>query len=800
LRTEELIKELDLSIEEILNDYRIACESRQASILGRKEVFMGKAKFGIFGTGKEVAQIAMAKYFRDGDWRSGYYRDQTFMMATHGLTLQQYYAQLYAHTDLEADPHSAGRMMIGHYCSRSLDEQGLFKDQTKIKNSSPDISPTGAQMPRLVGLAYASKLYRNNPDLKDLTKFSINGNEVAFGTIGNAATAEGVFFEAMNAAGVLQIPMLVSIWDDGYGISVPQEYQTTKVDLSSMFEGFRRTEEERGIEIFKVKGWDYWSLCRSYKEAVNLCRQHHVPVLFHVIELTQPLGHSTSGSHERYKSRERLSWEEEYDCNRKFREWILENGIASEEELLRIEQESLEKVKIARQDAWNAYVNSMKGDYDEALELISKAAEESENRNEIELIKENLEKAINPVRADAVKAVKRTLLATRNEQLSVKYQLRAWVERTSQENRNRFNSHVYSESPESALKVEIIPPQFNEDSPLVDGREVLQANFEALMRKDPRVFAFGEDVGMIGDVNQGFAGLQQKFGKLRVIDTGIRETSIIGQGIGAAMRGLKPIAEIQYLDYLIFGIEPLSDDVATMQYRTKGGQKAPIIVRTRGHRLEGMFHSGSPMSMILGSLRGMYVLVPRNMTQAAGFYNTMVKSDDPALIIEVLNGYRLKEKLPSNLGEYTVPLGIPEILREGEDITIVTYGAMCRIVLEAADELAKAGISCEVIDVQTLIPFDIHHIILESLKKTSRVLFTDEDVPGGASAYMLQKVLDEQKAFQWLDSAPRTLSAKDHRPAYGSDGDYFSKPNTEDVIEVVYEMMSEVNPDQYPSH
>ena len=799
MNTEELIKELDLSIEEILSDYRVACESRQASILGRKEVFMGKAKFGIFGTGKEVAQIAMAKYFKEGDWRSGYYRDQTFMMATNELTLQQYYAQLYAHTDLEADPHSAGRMMIGHYCSRSLDENGLFKDLTQIKNSSPDISPTGAQMPRLVGLAYASKLYRQNPDLKDLTKFSINGNEVAFGTIGNAATAEGVFFESMNAAGVLQIPMLVSIWDDGYGISVPQEYQTTKVDLSTMFEGFRRTEHERGIEIIKVKGWDYHNLCRSYKYAVELSREKHVPVLFHVVELTQPLGHSTSGSHERYKSRERLTWEEEYDCNRKFREWILENGIASEEELIRIEQESLEKVKEARQEAWTAFVNSMKGDYEEALGLIQQAADESSASEEILAIKENLEKTLNPVRADVVKSVKKTLLVIRNENISARHSLKAWVESASEVNRDRFNSHLYSQSPESALKVDIIPVAYNNDSPLVDGREVLQANFEALMRKDPRVFAFGEDVGVIGDVNQGFAGLQQKFGKLRVIDTGIRETSIIGQGIGAAMRGLKPIAEVQYLDYLIFGIEPLSDDVSTMQYRTKGGHKAPIIVRTRGHRLEGMFHSGSPMSMILGSLRGMYVLVPRNMTQAAGFYNTMIKSDDPAIIIEVLNGYRLKERLPSNLGEYTIPLGIPEVLREGQDVTIVTYGAMCRIVLDAAEELAKAGIDCEVIDVQTLLPFDINHVIVESVKKTNRVLFTDEDVSGGASAYMLDKILNEQKAFQWLDSAPRTLSGKDHRPAYGSDGDYFSKPNAEDVIDVVYEMMNEADPEKFPS-
>jgi transketolase len=799
VNTAELIKELDLSVEEILNDYRVACESRQASILGRKEVFMGKAKFGIFGTGKELAQIAMAKYFQPGDFRSGYYRDQTFMMAIDELSLEHYYAQLYAHTDVEADPHSAGRLMIGHYCTRSLDEKGLFKDLTKIKNSSPDISPTGAQMPRLVGLAYASKLFRQNPELAHLKQFSNNGNEVAFGTIGNAATAEGIFFEAMNAAGVLQIPMLVSIWDDGYGISVPQEYQTTKIDLSKLFEGFKRESHERGILIFKVKGWDYEALCKTYKEAVRVCREEHVPVLMHVEELTQPLGHSTSGSHERYKSKERLSWEEEYDSNKKFREWILQTGISSEDELIRIEQEAFEKVKRARQSAWNAYVNSMKGDHEEALKLLNEAADESASKEEILKLKNDLQKALNPIRSDAVRSIKKCLFFIRHEDSTVKHKLRAWIERTGIENFERYSSHLFSESVESALNVTEVKPEYSSDSPLVDGREVLQANFEALMRKDPRIFAFGEDVGLIGDVNQGFAGLQQKFGKLRVIDTGIRETSIIGQGIGTAMRGLRPIAEIQYLDYLIFCIQTLSDDLATLQYRTKGGQKAPLIVRTRGHRLEGVWHSGSPMSMILGSLRGMYVLVPRNMTQAAGFYNTMIQSDDPALIIECLNGYRLKERLPSNLAEYTVPLGVSDVLREGEDVTIVTYGAMCKIAMDAADQLLQIGISCEVIDVQTLIPFDVNHIIAASIKKTNKVIFTDEDVPGGATAYMLEQVLEKQKAFQWLDSAPRTLPAKEHRPAYASDGDYFSKPNIEDIMDLVYEMMNETNPEKFPS-
>ena len=795
----QALDELLLTKEEILSDYRIASESRQASILGRKEVFLGKAKFGIFGSGKELAQIAMAKYFEPGDTRSGYYRDQTFMMAIGELTIQQYFAQLYAHTDVKADPHSGGRLMIGHYATRSLNDDGTWKDLVKIKGSSPDISPTGAQMPRLVGLAYASKLYRENPELHSYTKFSNNGNEVAFGTIGNAATAEGIFFEAINAAGVLQIPMLVSIWDDGYGISVPQEYQTTKVDISKMFEGFRRNENERGIEIFKARGWNYYELCQTYKQAVKICREEHVPVLLHVTELAQPLGHSTSGSHERYKSTERLEWEEEYDSNKKFKEWILESGIASEEELNAIEYEATEKVKLARIEAWNAYVESMKADHEEALYFIGAAAEQAAEKEELLQLNDNLRKIINPIRSDAVKAVKKALRIIRNEELNAKESLRSWIKRTSKENEERYNSHLYSESAESALKVKEVKPIYGENSPLVDGREVLQYNFEALMRKDLSILAFGEDVGLIGDVNQGFAGLQEKFGTLRVMDTGIRETSIIGQGIGTAMRGLRPIAEIQYLDYLVFAIQTLSDDLATLHYRTKGGQKAPMIIRTRGHRLEGMWHSGSPMSMILGALRGIYVITPRNMTQAAGFYNTMLRSDDPALIIESLNGYRLKERLPANLGEYTVPLGIPELLREGTDITIVTYGSMCRIALEATAQLQEVGIYCEVIDVQTLLPFDIHHKIGESIKKTNRVLFADEDVAGGASAYMLQQVIDLQGVYEYLDSPPRTLSAKDHRPAYASDGDYFSKPSAEDIIDLVYEMMNEVNPSKYPA-
>jgi transketolase len=654
-------------------------------------------------------------------------------------------------------------------------------------------------MPRLVGLAYASKLYRENPDLNYLKEFSNHGNEVAFGTIGNAATAEGIFFEAINAAGVLQIPMIVSIWDDGYGISVPQEYQTTKVDISKMFEGFRRNEHERGIEIFKARGWHYPELCATYKAAVKICREEHVPVLMHITELAQPLGHSTSGSHERYKSKERLQWEDEYDCNKKFREWILETGISNESELRIIEDESFEKIKKARQEAWTSYVGSMKPDFDQALALLQEASEQSQYSEELKSLKTGLDKTLNPVRSDAIRAIKKALRLIRREEISVKTAIRQWISRTKIENEERYSSHLYSESAEAALNIKEIKPAYDDNSPMVDGREILQMNFESLMRKDPRVFAFGEDVGMIGDVNQGFAGLQDKFGTLRVIDTGIRETSIIGQGIGTAMRGLKPIAEIQYLDYLIFAIQTLSDDLASLHYRTKGGQKAPMIVRTRGHRLEGVWHSGSPMSMILGALRGMYVLVPRNMTQAAGFYNTMIRSDDAALIIESLNGYRLKEKLPSNLAEYTVPLGIPEILREGNDITIVTYGSMCRIVVEAAEQLQESGISCEVIDAQTLLPFDIHHMISESVKKTNRILFADEDVPGGASAYMMQQVVDDQNAYQWLDSAPRALAAKAHRPAYATDGDYFSKPNTEDVFDIVYQMMNECDPEKFPS-
>ncbi|TXK45286.1 transketolase [Pontibacter qinzhouensis] len=788
-----------LSTQEILNDYRIGWESRQASLTGRKEVFMGKAKFGIFGDGKEVPQLAMAKFFQNGDFRSGYYRDQTFMFAIGELTLQQYFAQLYAHTNLEADPSTAGRSMNGHFGTRLLDDEGKWKNQMEMKNSSADISPTAAQMPRLLGLAYASKLYRQNPELQYLSEFSNSGNEVAFGTIGNASTSEGVFFEAINAAGVLQVPMLVSVWDDGYGISVPSEYQTTKGSISEVLSGFQRySKDEQGYEIFRVKGWDYTALCETYEAAVRVCREEHVPVLVHVEEVTQPQGHSTSGSHERYKPQERLDWEAEYDCLKKMREWILESGIATEEHLDRIEAEAKDNVRAARSAAWNAFAEDIKVDHDEAIRLLEELAAASEHAAEITKIKEDLRKTINPIRTDAMKAVRKALRYVRHERSAAKRELAGWLEQVMGENTERYNSYLYSQSDEAALQIEEVKAEFDENAPLVDAREVLRACFDAMLARDPRVFAIGEDVGRIGDVNQAFVGLQEKYGEHRVTDTGIRECTIVGQGIGAALRGLRPISEIQYLDYLLYAIQILSDDLACLQYRTKGGQKAPLIVRTRGHRLEGIWHSGSPIGMVLHSIRGMHLLVPRNMTQAAGFYNTLLLADEPALVIECLNGYRLKERIPSNIGEFTVPLGQPEILRQGTDVTVVTYGSMCRIVLEAATQLEEHGISCEVIDVQTLLPFDIDHVITDSIRKTNRVLFADEDVPGGATAYMMQQVIDEQDAWRYLDTKPKCLSAHAHRPPYASDGDYFSKPNTEDVFEAVYSLMHDSDPENFP--
>ncbi len=738
----------------------------------------------------------MAKVFRDGDFRAGYYRDQTLMLAIGELTLQQYFAQLYAHTDVNADPASAGRLMNGHYATRMLDETGAFKDLTKHKNSSSDVSPTASQMPRLVGLAYASKLFRHNPGLKPFANLSHNGDEIAFGTIGNASTSEGMFFEAINAAGVLQVPMLTAVWDDAYGISVPEEYQTTKGSISKILEGFQRKPGEKGFELFKVNGWDYEALIKTFEAAEKVCREEHVPVVVHVTEMTQPQGHSTSGSHERYKSKERLKWEVEHDCLRKMREWIIANDISTADELNEIEKEAKTFARAEKEAAWKAFTKGIQKDQQELIGYLNEAASLEPS---IEEIKHELEKTINPTRLEAVRAAKKALRPLRNYTSDARDKIIQWVGRTSQENLERFSSHLYSESEWSALKVPETKAEYSENAPLIDGREILQACFRAALERDPRVLAFGEDVGKIGDVNQGFAGLQEKFGELRVTDTGIRECTILGQGIGLALRGLRPIAEIQYLDYLLYAIQIMSDDLACLQYRTKGGQKAPLIIRTRGHRLEGVWHAGSPISMVLGSIRGIYVLVPRDMTQAAGFYNTMLKSDDPALLIECLNGYRMKEKLPDNIGEFTVPLGVPEVLRQGDDLTIVTYGSMCRVVMEAAHELEKMNVSCEVIDVQTLLPFDIHHMILESVKKTNRVVFADEDVPGGATSFMMQKVLEEQGGFKYLDCAPLTITGTEHRPAYGSDGDYFSKPNVEDVVDKVYELMRETDPGNYPA-
>jgi pyruvate/2-oxoglutarate/acetoin dehydrogenase E1 component/TPP-dependent pyruvate/acetoin dehydrogenase alpha subunit len=791
---------ISISKEEILNDFRLGWESRHASLMGRKEVFMGKAKFGIFGDGKELAQLAMAKAFKNGDFRSGYYRDQTFMFAIGELGIQEYFAQLYAHTDVNADPASAGRLMNGHFATRMLDEAGKYTKLTDSKNSSSDVSPTAAQMPRLVGLAFASKLFRENKELnkKEFEQYSINGNEVAFGTIGNASTSEGMFYESINAAGVLQIPMLVSVWDDHYGISVPQEFHTTKGSISEALAGFQRTKDKKGYEILTVRGWDYEALVDTYQKAAKISREEHVPSMVHVLEMTQPQGHSTSGSHERYKSKERLEWEAEYDCLSQFRKYILDHKIASEKDLDEIEEEAKKTAKDAKDAAWKAFIGEIKDQQKEALGLLNDLAEES-GQSEIADIASELKSAMNPLRLDNIKAVKKALRLVIKHEGEAKQKLVNWQNAVIDEGHDRYSSHLYSESDESALNVEVINAEYSNDPKKVDGREVLQACFDEALARDPRVFAFGEDVGKIGDVNQAFAGLQEKYGELRVMDTGIRECTILGQGIGTALRGLRPIAEIQYLDYLLYAIQIMSDDLASLQYRTKGGQKAPLIIRTRGHRLEGVWHSGSPMGMILNAIRGIYVLVPRNMTQAAGFYNTMLQSDDTALIIECLNGYRLKESLPENVGEFTVPLGQPEVIREGSDVTIVTYGSMCRVVMDAANQLADQGISCEVIDVQTLLPFDINHSIVESVKKTNRVVFADEDVPGGATGFMMQKVLEEQKAYRYLDAQPITITSKEHRPAYASDGDYFSKPQVEDVFDRVYEMMHEFDPEQFPA-
>ncbi len=798
VKVSEKTTEIMSSKKEILNDYKLAVESREDSYIGRKEVFMGKAKFGIFGDGKELPQIAMAKVFKNGDFRSGYYRDQTFMMAIGELTSQQFFAQLYAHTSVEDEPASAGRMMNGHFGTRLIDEKGEWKDLTKMKNSSSDISNTGGQMPRLLGLAYASKLYRNNPALKKYKQFSVNGNEIAFGTIGNASTSEGHFYEAMNAAGVLQVPMVMSVWDDEYGISVPKEYHTTKGSISKALAGMQRTAKEKGFEILTTKGWDYVDLCKTFQKAEKIARNEHVPVLVHVEEVTQPQGHSTSGSHERYKSKERLEWEAKFDCLKKMREWILDEKLATGKELDAIEEAAKQVAKTARIEAWKAYTTAIDSDVASLIGMIDSVAERSAEKTKLLSIAKNLKEGLNINKLELTKGAKKALRLTRQEPSRSRDMLVHWLKKNDEKRYDEYSSHLYSESKYSSLNIGEEAPKYSEGSKMVDGREVLQACFDEALNRNPLVFALGEDVGKIGDVNQGFAGLQEKYGELRVTDTGIRETTIIGQGIGSALRGLRPIAEIQYLDYLLYAVQTLSDDLATLQYRTKGGQKAPLIIRSRGHRLEGVWHSGSPMGMIINALRGINVLVPRNMTQAAGMYNTLLESDDTALIIECLNGYRLKERMPDNVGEFKVPLGIPEIIREGEDVTVVTYGSMCRIVMDAAVELASYGIEVEVIDVQTLLPFDRHQSIISSIKKTNRLIVADEDVPGGASAYILDKLVVDQECFRYLDSQPVTIAANEHRPAYGSDGDYYSKPSVETIFDKVYEMMGETDPNTYP--
>jgi 2-oxoisovalerate dehydrogenase E1 component len=785
-------------IAEVLNDYRIANESREASLLGRKEVLTGKAKFGIFGDGKEVAQIAMAKMFQPGDFRSGYYRDQTFMMATGLMTVQEFFAQLYAHADEKAEPMSAGRSMNGHFATRTVQENGQWKTLTELKNSSADISPTAGQMPRLLGLAYASKVYRSNEELRDYTEFSVNGNEVAFGTIGDASTSEGLFFETINAAGVMQVPMAISVWDDGYGISVSRDKQTTKGNISKVLEGFSVDLESAGYLILKGKGWDYAGLCNLYLEGINRCRKEHIPVLFHIQEMTQPQGHSTSGSHERYKSKERLEWEQEFDCIRQMREWILQNGLSDAETLEGIEKKAKSDVKDARKAAWEAFQAPMLEKREKLTAILNEIVAES-NHPEIAQLQNTLAANREPLLRDITETARKALRKLAGQDLKAKLALKKWLTINSEGSLEAYSSWLYTDNDRSALAVAPISPSYPDEPQQVDGREILRDNYDAILATNPFFMIFGEDAGKIGGVNQTLEGMQKKYGEMRVGDTGIREATIVGQGIGLAMRGLRPIAEIQYLDYLLYALQIMSDDLATLRYRTKGAQKAPLIVSTRGHRLEGVWHSGSPMGMIVHALRGIYVCVPRNMTQAAGFYNTLLAGDDPGLVIEPLNGYRLKEPRPENMGEFRVELGVPEILREGTDLTLLTYGSCCRIATDACLELEHQGISVEVIDVQTLLPFDRYEMISGSLEKTGKLLVLDEDVPGGASAYILQQVLEKQAAFRYLDAEPRTLTAKDHRPAYGSDGDYFSKPSVDDVYETVWAMMNEYNPGRYPA-
>ena len=795
---------------EVLNDYKVARISRECSLLGRREVLTGKAKFGIFGDGKEVPQLAMAKAFKNGDFRSGYYRDQTFMMSIGELNAQQFFAGLYAHTDIHIEPMSAGRQMGGHFSTHSIDDNGDWKNLTLQKNSSSDISPTAAQMPRLVGLAQASKAYRNIEALNKKSHFSVNGNEVAWGTIGNASTSEGIFFESINAAGVLEVPMVMSVWDDEYGISVHAKHQTTKESISEILKGFQKEEGTNGYEIFVVNGWDYVQLIDVYANASRIARENHTPVLIHVKELTQPQGHSTSGSHERYKNIERLKWEKEFDCIEKMREWILNfeledgNGnilkfVDDNQELISLEKEAKKEVAAAKRTAWNAFTNEIKQEVTTAVNLLEKVAVKSSNGTFITKLKNDLECIIEPIRKDVLTATRKALRFLKDEVFSEKIELQEFIKKSISEASYKYSSHLTSETTKSTVNISERLVNYDSEKKIVDGRIIMRENFDAILNNYPEVLIFGEDAGKIGDVNQGLEGLQQKHGTQRVSDTGIREATIIGQGIGLAMRGLRPIAEIQYLDYLLYGLQIMSDDLATLRYRTFGKQKAPLIIRTRGHRLEGIWHSGSPMGGIINNIRGIHVLVPRNMTKAAGFYNTLLQGDDPALVIECLNGYRLKEELPSNFGEFTTPIGVVENIRQGKDITVVSYGSTLRIVQEVAKELMQIGIDIEIIDAQSLLPFDINHDTLKSVAKTNRLLIVDEDVPGGASAYLLQQIIEEQDGYQYLDSKPATLTSKAHRPAYGSDGDYFSKPSAEDIFEKIYEMMHEADPNKYKS-
>ena len=782
---------------EVLNDYKLAVTSRECSLLGRREVLTGKAKFGIFGDGKEVPQIAWAKSFQNGDFRSGYYRDQTFMMAIGELTIEQFFAGLYANTDLKEEPMSAGRQMGGHFATHSLDENGNWKNLTEQKNSSADISPTAGQMPRLLGLAQASKIYRNVDGI-DSTNFSKKGNEVAWGTIGNASTSEGLFFETVNAAGVLQVPMVISVWDDDYGISVHARHQTTKENISEILKGFQRDKDNNGYEIFRVNGWNYAELIDTYQRAAQVARKEHVPVMIHVRELTQPQGHSTSGSHERYKDAERLAWEAEYDCNSQMRQWVIENNIATDEELSALEKDIKKSVRDGKKAAWSAFINPLKAEKEEAVALLERVAQSSSNAVFINKLKNDLAAIDEPLRKDILSTTRKALRYLVSEQSNEKVELQNWINNYIEAIQPKYSSYLHSQSNKKATNQAEVIPTYNADAEDVDGRVILRENFDAIFSNYPEALVFGEDAGHIGDVNQGLEGLQEKFGELRVSDTGIREATILGQGIGMAMRGLRPIAEIQYLDYILYALQIMSDDLATLQYRTKGRQKAPLIVRTRGHRLEGIWHSGSQMGGVLNLIRGIHVLVPRNMTKAAGFYNTLLDSDEPALIVECLNGYRLKEKMPNNIGEFKTPLGVVETIKEGDDITLVSYGSTLRLVEQAAKELQEVGIDAEIIDVQSLLPFDLNHDIVKSIAKTNRLMVIDEDVSGGASAYILDEILNKQNAYKHLDSQPKTLAAQPHRPAYGTDGDYFSKPSVEDIFEAVYNLLSESNPSDFP--